>query len=678
MIDNVMIALAIRGYSKRIKKQLAKRALVEVGLESHIYSDVRTLSGGEKQRVAMARALVSEPSVVLCDEPTGALDSKTSIEVMDILKDISKTRLVIIVTHNEELASKYSSRIIRIKDGKIEKDTRPYSYNREVKKSKKIEGKRMPYKTCLSLSLHNLLSKKKRTLLTSIAASIGIIGISLILGLSNGVKEYISKEEKNTFSYYPIEISKEEINYNNIEVSNTSDIPCKKETICSKDDISNSNEIIDTLALKKNNLVKFKQYLDNSNEIKKYVYSINYKYNLVLNIYSTNHNKVNPVNNTFTSGIIDNGDNNIFKEIDISNKYELITGKYPDKYNEIVLVVDKDNKINMSLLYNLNIEDINELNNKIKSSKKEISIDNKSYSYGDLINREYKLVLNTSYYEKKNNVWAKITNMNEVIDNSLTLKIVGIIKDNSNKSYVGYTRNLTNYVVEKNVDSDIYKEQINNKNIDVLTNKEFVDITYEERINSLGVIGYDKPIAIEIYPKSFESKDKIEKVIDKYNSKQKDKDKISYTDLLGILLETITSIVSIISYILIALVAISLIVSSIMIAIITHISVLERTKEIGILRSMGASKKDITRIFLSEKLIDGILASIIGICIARLLIIPTNIVIERITKINNLAYMNYKSTFYLLIISIVITIVSGLRPAKKAAKIQIVEALRNQ
>ena len=677
VIENVKIPLSIKNISNKEKNNKAIKYLKQVGLENHFYDRVNTLSGGEKQRVSIARSLISNPSILLCDEPTGALDTQNSIAIMNILKDISKDKLVIMVTHNEELANIYSDRIITIKDGIINSDSNPYK-GKNINNNKNKKNKKMSVKTCINISFNNLLTKKKRTILTSLAASIGIIGISLILSLSNGVKEYISKEQRNTFNSYPIEIKEEELKYSGIENSNTKEITCNKNMICTKDDISNSNEVIDSLALKKNNLSKFKQFLDNNNEIKKYS-NINYNYDLELNIYSLKYNKVNPTNKTFTNNILGITDNTIFKKINMNNDYKLIKGKYPKKYNELLLIVDKDNKINMSLLYNLDIESLEELNKKINNSNNKLSLKNKNYSYNDFLNKKFKLVLNTDYY-KKNNTWYKITNkdeINTIIDKSITLSIVGIAKENNNNSYVGYSNLLIDYLLKKNKESNIYKEQLNKPNLDILTNKKFDNITYEDRLKTLGIIDYNKPTSIEIYPNSFESKIEIEKLIRKYNHSQKAKDKITYTDILGVLLETITSIINIISYILIALVAISLIVSSIMIAIITHISVLERTKEIGILRAIGVSKKDITRLFLSEKLLEGILASIISISISRLLIIPANILIEKLTKITNLVSMNYKNTIILLLVSISITMISGLRPAKKASKIEIIEALRN-
>ncbi len=678
VLENVKSSLL---YRKRMDKNRVCLEILEVlGIKRLAKRNVKDLSGGEKQRVAIARALVKDPEVLLCDEPTGALDSKNGMEIMKLLKGVSKNKLVIMVTHSEELAKKYADRIIRIKDGIITYDSNEYKTNVINNKKIKCQKRRLSISEAIKLSYNNLRLRKRRTLLVSIAGSIGIIGIALIISLSNGVKEYINKEEKNTFSYYPIEINKQTINYSNIDSSSADDITCKDGKICTKDDISNSNEVVDTLALKNNNLIKLKKYLDDNIDIKKYS-NINYNYNLELNIYSTNYNKVNPTSKTFTNNVLGTNSNTIFREINITNRYDLLAGSYPKKYNDLVLVVDKDNKINMSLLYYLDIEDINELNRQIKQSNNKLVLDNNSYDYNELLNKEFKLVLNTSFYDK-NNSWFKINDENrikKIIDDSISIRIVGIIKDgNGDSSYVGYNKDLLNFVVDNNKKSDIYMDQVNNPEIDVLTNRKFENITYNDRLLSLGGIDYDNPESIEIYPNSFDAKKEIKRVLKEYNEKQLDKDKISYTDILDVLLETITAIINIISYILIALVAISLIVSSIMIAIVTHISVLERTKEIGILRSIGAAKKDITRLFLGEKLIEGFLAGGIGIVIARLLIIPTNILIEKLVKISNLAHINYRYALSLLLVSIIVAIISGLIPARKAAKISVVDALRNE
>ena len=678
VLENVKSSLL---YRKRMdKNRVCLEILEALGIKGLAKRNVKDLSGGEKQRVAIARALVKDPEVLLCDEPTGALDSKNGMEIMKLLKGVSKNKLVIMVTHSEELAKKYADRIIRIKDGIITYDSNEYKTNVINNKKIKSQKRRLSISEAIKLSYNNLRLRKRRTLLVSIAGSIGIIGIALIISLSNGVKEYINKEEKNTFSYYPIEINKQTINYSNIDSSSADDITCKDGKICTKDDISNSNEVVDTLALKNNNLIKLKKYLDDNIDIKKYS-NINYNYNLELNIYSTNYNKVNPTSKTFTNNVLGTNSNTIFREINITNRYDLLAGSYPKKYNDLVLVVDKDNKINMSLLYYLDIEDINELNRQIKQSNNKLVLDNNSYDYNELLNKEFKLVLNTSFYDK-NNSWFKINDENrikKIIDDSISIRIVGIIKDgNGDSSYVGYNKDLLNFVVDNNKKSDIYMDQVNNPEIDVLTNRKFENITYNDRLLSLGGIDYDNPESIEIYPNSFDAKKEIKRVLKEYNEKQLDKDKISYTDILDVLLETITAIINIISYILIALVAISLIVSSIMIAIVTHISVLERTKEIGILRSIGAAKKDITRLFLGEKLIEGFLAGGIGIVIARLLIIPTNILIEKLVKISNLAHINYRYALSLLLVSIIVTIISGLIPARKAAKISVVDALRNE
>ena len=663
------IAISINNSNNR----LVLEALEKVGLLKYKNKYPLELSGGERQRVAIARAIVKNPDILFLDEPTGALDSKTGIEIMNIIKTISKNKLVIMVTHNKELAYSYSNRILNLKDGIIIKDSN-ICKNNQNKKTIKYKNTKMKLTTALKITLNNMKYQKKRTILVSLASSIGIIGISLILALSNGVQLYINKEQQNTFANYPIEINKTNLDYSNVVLKDTF-VKCNKNTICSKDDISNSDEVIDKLSLKENNLKEFKKYLDSNKKINNYSNSIEYKYDIDLLIYSKNNNKV--TNNIKTNNNLLGTSNNLFIELVNDknirkNKYKIISGKMAKSFNELVIVVNKDNVINMSTLYNLDIESIEELNNKISHSSNNLVLKSKTYNYQDLIGLNYKLVLNSDLYQKENNKWIdKSTDkeyLNRIINNGIDLTIVGIIKevDENSNSYVGYNHELIEYIINKNKDSLIYKELLNNNSLN------------EDYIKKLGIADINNPVSINIYPNSYENKEKINKYIEEYNNKVDKNNKISYTDLVGILLSGISSIVRIISYILIALVAISLIVSSIMISIITYISVLERIKEIGILRSIGYSRQDIKRLFKLEKIIEGLIAGIIGILLSRLLIIPVNILIERFTKVSSIAIISFKNTIYLLLISILITIISGLKPAKKASKLEIVDAIRNE
>ncbi len=661
--DNVAIAI------DNTNKKEVLEALEKVNLLRYRNKLPLELSGGERQRIAIARAIIKNPDILFLDEPTGALDSKTGIEIMNLIKRISNNKLVIMVTHNKELATIYSNRIITIKDGTIVKDTNKCD-TKSIIKNNNYKNKRMKLSSCLKMIINNIKYKKKRTFLVSLASSIGIIGISLILSLSNGVQSYIDKEQNSTFANYPIEINKTNLDYSNIILNDTT-VKCSSNNICSKDDISNSDEVIDKLSLKENDLKSFKKYIENNKKIYNYTNSIEYKYDIDLQIYSSNNNKVG--NRIKATNSILGNNNELFIELVNdkkirNNKYKVIYGKMPTNYNELVLVVDKDNVINMSTLYNLDIEDINELNNKIDNSKNNLKLDSKKYNYKDIEGKKYKLILNSSYYVKENNNWIDKSNdidyINKLLIDSIDLTIVGIIKevDSNNSSYVGYNHELIEYVINKNKESTAYKELVTDNDPDT--------------IKKLGVVDLEDPITINIYPNSYENKDNINKYIEEYNKKSINI--ISYTDIVGVLLSSISSIVKIITYILIALVAISLIVSSIMISIITYISVLERTKEIGILRSIGYSKKDIKRLFRIEKVLEGLIAGIIGIVLSRIVIIPVNILVEKYTKVSNIAIMNNKNTIYLLLISITITVISGLRPASKGAKLDIVEAIRNE
>lgn len=653
IFDNVAIA--------NDNKKAVLEALEKVDLLKYRNKKPQELSGGERQRVAIARAIVKNTDILLLDEPTGALDSKSGIEIMNLIKSISKNKLVIMVTHDRELANKYSNRIINIEDGKIISDSNKCYDNKYIKKKYKKE--RMSIKNTFKIILSNMKHKKKRTILVSLASSIGIIGISIILSLTNGVRLYIENEQVNTFANYPIEINKTNLDYSNVVLNNT-EVKCNNKSICSRDDISNSDEVVDRLSLRENNLKEFKKYIDSNNKIYQYSNSIEYKYDIDLQIYS-NYRKIdNKIGNN----------KDIFVEL-VSNKkirekkYKIIYGKMADNYNELVLVVDKDNVINMSTLYNLDIENIDDLNNKINNSKYNLKLDSKRYNYKEIVGKEYKLLLNSSYYIKNNNNWIDKSNDKEYVEKlikeGISLKIVGIVKEveGANNSYLGYNKELIEYVVDSNKNSLVYKD-FNNTN--------------DERIKKLGIVDMNDPISINIYPNSYNNKYNINKYIDDYNKKVSEKNKISYTDLIGVLLEGINSIVKIISIILIALVAISLIVSSIMVSIITYISVLERTKEIGILRSIGYSRNDIKIIFKLEKMIEGLLAGIIGIVLSRILIVPINMIIDKYVNINNLAVISIKNTLILLLVSIIITIVSGLSPARKASKMLVVEAIKNE
>ena len=768
VLSNVELALTISGVSRKERKQRAIKALEEVGLKEQIHKRPNQLSGGQMQRVAIARALVNNPDIILADEPTGALDTKTSVQVMEILKKISKDKLIIMVTHNPELAEKYSSRIIKILDGKITDDSDPIEHQKEEKKKDtKKRRTSMKFLTALRLSLNNLMTKKGRTILTSFAGSIGIIGIALILAISTGVQNYINKVEEDTLSSYPITIEESTVDMSSLMQSmsgeNTDNAENKEEEKVYSADIM--NDMITTLSNKKqsNNLKELKKYLDDGdNEITKNSNSIKYGYDLNINLYRANTDneivRVNPstVMNAFGMGDMIEAQNNsamssvfgssmmtntdiCFEMLDnqqlLESQYDLVKGNWPKQYNEVVLVLKEDGRIDDYTLYSLGLKDQSELKDKWKAVENGEKLDENqestSYSYDDLLNLQFKLLLNSDYYQKQNGLWVNKEDddnyLKEKINNAETVKVVGIIKQNEQSavstsvtSGIGYTKQLKEYVIEKSNDAQIVKEQKENKDVNVFSGLKFPtdedtssmenltteqrmamsklsseeiakmmeaysankDASYEKNLQKLGAVDIDTPTSISIYPKDFESKDKISSAIEEYNQKQRDDGKeentISYTDIVGTMMKSVSQIINTISYVLIAFVAISLIVSSIMIGIITYISVLERTKEIGILRAIGASKKDISRVFNAETLIIGLISGLIGIGITVLLTLPINSMIYAVTGIKVVTAVPFKAGVVLVLISMFLTIIAGLIPAKIASKKDPVIALRTE
>lgn len=768
VLSNVELALTISGVSRKERKQRAIKALEEVGLKEQIHKRPNQLSGGQMQRVAIARALVNNPDIILADEPTGALDTKTSVQVMEILKKISKDKLIIMVTHNPELAEKYSSRIIKILDGKITDDSDPIEHQKEEKKKDtKKRRTSMKFLTALRLSLNNLMTKKGRTILTSFAGSIGIIGIALILAISTGVQNYINKVEEDTLSSYPITIEESTVDMSSLMQSmsgeNTDNTENKEEGKAYSADIM--NDMITTLSNKKqsNNLKELKKYLDDGdNEITKNSNSIKYGYDLNINLYRANTDneivRVNPstVMNAFGMGDMIEAQNNsamssvfgssmmtntdiCFEMLDnqqlLESQYDLIKGNWPKQYNEVVLVLKEDGRIDDYTLYSLGLKEQSELKDKWKAVENGEKLDENqestSYSYDDLLNLQFKLLLNSDYYQKQNGLWVNKEDddnyLKEKINNAETVKVVGIIKQNEQSavstsvtSGIGYTKQLKEYVVEKSNDAQIVKEQKENKDVNVFSGLKFPtdedtsstenltteqrmamsklsseeiakmmeaysankDASYEKNLQKLGAVDIDTPTSISIYPKDFESKDKISSAIEEYNQKQrndgKEENTISYTDIVGTMMKSVSQIINTISYVLIAFVAISLIVSSIMIGIITYISVLERTKEIGILRAIGASKKDISRVFNAETLIIGLISGLIGIGITVLLTLPINSMIYAVTGVKVVTAVPFKAGVVLVLISMFLTIIAGLIPAKIASKKDPVIALRTE
>ena len=750
ILSNVELALTLSGISKSERRRRAKKVLEEVGLKDHIKKRPAQLSGGQMQRVAIARALVNDPDIVLADEPTGALDTATSKQVMDLLKEIAKDKLVIMVTHNSELADSYATRIIRLQDGEIISDTNSFdgSYEKieNVKKSKKTS---MNYRTALSLSLNNLMTKKGRTLLTAFAGSIGIIGIALILSLSHGINKFIERTEEETLSSYPLVIDKDSVDMSTMLQTlsgNSESKEHKDDKIYSKNIMGDMFETM-SKEVKRNDMVNFKKYLEENKDIKKYTSDIKYIYNVPLTLYKADTSKIVRVNPTTVLDALGMGTdgissvyntmmstNDVFFELIDNEKlnkqqYKLIAGRYPEKYNELILTVGENNEISDYTLYSLGILDQEELKEKFQNmtAGKKVTFKKTSYKPEELLDLKFKLILNTDYYVKENGIWINKKDdtefMKNLINSAEEVKIVGINKVNSesvgnnNASYgiVGYRHDLKEYLINKINEQDIVKEQLANENINVFTGSKFstnasfdmnslnpeqmmalqnmsqdelalfmknysenMTSSYEENLSKLGISSINNPDSIGIYPKDFDSKEEIVKIIDKYNKGKTEKDKIKYTDVVGIMMSSVSTIVNVISSVLIAFVAISLVVSSIMIAIITYISVIEREKEIGILRAIGASKKDISRVFNAETLIEGLAAGVLGIVVTLLLNIPINIIIKKTVDISNIAVLPVNGAIILIIISIFLTVIAGFIPAKIASRKDPVEALRSE
>ena len=771
ILSNVELALTISGVSRKERKQRAIKALEDVGLKEQMHKKPNQLSGGQMQRVAIARALVNNPDIILADEPTGALDTKTSVQIMEILKEISKNKLIIMVTHNPDLAEKYSTRVVKILDGIITDDSNPFNKeDSEKEKENKAKSGRtsMKFFTALRLSLNNLMTKKGRTILTSFAGSIGIIGIALILAISTGVQNYISKVEEDTLSSYPISIEESTIDMTSMIESmmgeNQEENTNHEEGKIYSSDIM--NDMITTLSnkMESNNLTELKKYLEQgNNDIVNNANAIQYSYNLNLNLYKEDTTngivRVNPstvmdamgmgeiveaqnnssISSMFSSSSSMSNSDVWTKMLDnqelLQSQYDVVVGSWPKAYNEVVLIVNEDNEISDYALYSLGLKDQNDLKKRWEAVEKGNTLEEEkqtSYTYEDILNLSFKLILNTDYYEKQNGIWIDQSEneqyMKEKIENAESLKVVGIIKQNPETvatgmtGGIGYTKELEEYVINKINESEIVKEQKQNpeknvfsgldfpkdgeetvQNYNTLTQEQQIAMrnlsneqiaqlmqaytenrtaSYEKNLKKMGAVDLNTPTNIKIYPKDFEAKDMISQGIEQYNQKQRDEGKeenvINYTDIVGVMMKSVSQIIDTISYVLIAFVAISLIVSSIMIGIITYISVLERTKEIGILRAIGASKKDISRVFNAETFIVGLISGILGIGITVLLTFPINSLIHNLTGVTVTTMVPWQAGIILVIISMILTIIAGLIPAKIASRKDPVEALRTE
>ena len=851
VLSNVELALTISGISKSERKRRAKEALEKVGLGEQLHKRPNQMSGGQMQRVAIARALVNDPDILLADEPTGALDSETSVQVMDLLAEVAKDRLVIMVTHNPELAEEYANRIVKLKDGKIINDSNPFEVDEAelaAPQHKNMGKSSMSPLTSLGLSFNNLRTKKGRTLLTAFAGSIGIIGIALILSLSNGVNNYISDVQKSTMSSYPISIEAQTFDMS--AVIESAPMGMGKDEVQGHEmdgvyadvsDIQRQSEM--QLSITENNLTAFKKYLDDKDsEINKYVgeNGIVYTYDTKFGVYTYDDNgefvntdgstlesiKATPLGSRGMMGMMGGAYASDFSQLiagadgeQVSNvmteNYDVLYGKYPEKYDEVVLVLDENNEVSSTALYELGIlptQEYKDLMAQIDEGE-EVKIDIKKLDYADICAKDYFLIPQCDLFVKNDSgTYDDITDDNTVIegmlDSAVKLKIVGVIKPNGNNDVqlistpIGYTSALTNYLIDYTNNSEIVKAQMADKDINVLNGMRYeasddkqkiedaktyirnlntsekaslystmmqsmmsmdgisigdlagvmsgmsggiqgLDIPvgdekfmqpdgdettgdmdaisaamtdpenmsendmsafldaylespdddmmlmiydmyissgdYDDTLSTLGVVSLDAPSSIDIYADDFESKDEIARCIQEYNNEASDEDQITYTDYVGLLMSSVTTIVNTISYVLIAFVAVSLIVSSIMIGIITYISVLERTKEIGILRAIGASKRNISQVFNAETFIIGLCSGLIGIGLTLLILIPGNAVIHAVADSEDVnASLPVLSAFVLIALSILLTLIGGFIPAKKAAKKDPVTALRTE
>jgi len=785
VLSNVELALTLSGVSREERRRRALEALEKVGLKDQIKKKPNQMSGGQMQRVAIARALVNDPDILLADEPTGALDSETSVQVMEILKEISREKLVIVVTHNPDLADTYASRIIRLLDGRVVSDSNPCADVRAERTAADTRRKKpsMSFLTALSLSLNNLLTKKGRTILIAFAGSIGIIGIALILSLSSGVNAYIDRVQQDTLSSYPLEIEERTMDMTETMQSLMGLSSGEGEHEDGK--VYSGGRMTKMMSawmsgITENNLASFKKFLDGREDLKTLVSGIQYEYDTPLTLYRINDAgrpvQVNPSTTLEATGMMGMMPTesaagmqqtmmnasmrrmNVFEALLdnpelLSSQYDVLAGRMPQTMNEVVLIVNSRNELSDYTLYSLDLKDQSELRHQFEElmQGRAIESEDMEFTYEELMGLRFYLMVNTDYYEKQGGAWADRSGDEAYIlkklEDALEIRVVGILRpaedavSTSVSGAVGYRKELMEYLLEKVRSSEIVREQMENPDINVLTGRPFTpemeeilamldsmevedflaelearglfdpstvpagmqkmitkdllrrmiaqgaaassagnggDATLEGTLSALGVSDIDQPSAIYIYPRDFESKEKISGIIEDYNAAAGEEDRIRYTDYVGLMMSSVTTIINAISYVLIAFVAISLVVSSIMIGIITYISVLERTKEIGILRSIGASKRDISRVFNAETLIVGFAAGALGILVSLVLVMLMNIVIHHFTGIANIAGLPAGAAAILVIISMALTLIAGLIPSRMAAKKDPVVALRTE
>ena len=667
VLENVEMALTLSGYKRKNKREKALEALDKVGLKDHAHKRPNQLSGGQMQRVAIARSLVNNPDIILADEPTGALDSTTSVQIMNLIKEIAKDKLVIMVTHNPELAKDYASRIIEFKDGEILSDSNPIKEEEIDTGTVHIKKTVLSYLSAIHLSFNNIKTKKGRTFLTAFAASIGIIGIALILSLSNGFQLQIDKFEKSTLSQMPITISSQAMQMDEDTLEEQMQTSTNKKDKYPTEQVVKPTESVMEKIVHTNNITKdYINYIENidSNLLSGISYLKKTGLNLITKDNNNNYKKVDMANSMMwqifptrtqdkESGIVE-------------DNYDVLAGKIDSKEEGLILAIDSKNEVSKALIESLGFD-----------SSKNISFD-------DILNKEFKIVTNNDYYKKLGNNFIPTSNYDEAYNNanSIPVKIKAIIRGKedkemfTNQAVIFYTGALVDKVISINKDSEIVKAQ-EDKDYNILTGTSFDDTTTKDDI--LAYLGADMtPAVIYLYPKDFASKDKITSYLDKYNKNKADSDKITYTDMAKLMSSLSSGIMDAITVVLIAFSSISLVVSSIMIAIITYISVLERTKEIGILRALGARAKDITRVFNAETMLIGLCSGILGLVIAYLLTFPANRIIENLSGLASVAKLNPVHALILLLISVSLTVLSGFIPAKMASKKDPVIALRTE
>lgn len=798
VLANVELALTLSGVSKSERRRRAAEVLQKVGLGDQLRKKPNQMSGGQMQRVAIARALVNDPEILLADEPTGALDSETSVQIMELLKEIAREKLVIMVTHNPDLAEQYSSRIVRLLDGKITDDTDPCHPNeysptsasadgendKKTKRDKKSRKNRtsMSLLTAFSLSLTNLLTKKGRTLLTAFAGSIGIIGIALILSLSNGFQRYIDKVQEDTLSSYPLTIQKETVDL--ASMAATIQKARDGETDHDLDKVYSSSvmtELMNTMVaeIKTNNLAAFKKYIETDGKGKTladYTSAIQYSYDVPLHIYKADTSdgvtQVNPSTVMESMGMNQSGgfmmsgassgqywDELLGNQRLLDSQYDVLAGHWPQAYNEVVIVVTKKNEISDLQLYSLGLKDQDELSENMKKIMNGETVESEqlTFTYDELLRLQFKLLPAGKRFthDLATDTWYDVADdeilLKKAVDGGVTLNVVGIIRPNDDAAaasfngVVGYTHALVEYVINEADNCESVKAQKAHPDTDIFTGRPFEkeeevapdpasmtpeelaayqqqmqlrqqmteqyiaslpaeqqeyiaslseeeraamlerymkpdepETTYEQNLATLGVADLSDPSAILLYPADFEAKESIESLIEDFNEGKETEEQITYTDLVGLMMSSVSTIINMISYVLIAFVSISLVVSSIMIGIITYISVLERTKEIGILRAIGASRKDVSRVFNAETLIIGFAAGALGIGTTLLLNIPVNRFIQALSGIANVSKLPWQGGVALVIISMVLTLIAGLVPSGMAARKDPVVALRSE